>query len=153
MITTASTTTTTTNDVLSALDPEGIEAFAALDGVSDDMVSLAVSGMPGGTRTIGIEYDLLTDSGRGDFALTDVGREVVKAAMAQCPQPYADVDLDDLLASTRAAVAELAADAQYEVETPVRYETDESAPAIRRAGVAAARYASHLVHRGTKADV
>jgi hypothetical protein len=138
-------------DVTAALGPTGAKAFAALDGVGDDLASLAVGGMPQGTRMIAIEYGLVEEPARGEYTLTPEGRAYVKAATAVYPQPYADVDVAELLESAHAAVAALAERSEYEVEPVSRYQgqTVGAMSPLRLVGIAAARAATQLMRRPT----
>jgi hypothetical protein len=102
MTTPTNQTTLDAHAVLEILDH--VEGFAALAGVEDeDIVHLALSGLPRGTKEMARQYGVIDDSG-DDLTLTEFGRDVVAAASERCPDPFAGVSLADIVQETRASV-------------------------------------------------
>jgi len=118
-------------ELIEHLSEDVLAALAALEGATPDFVSLALAGLPRGTRMWAQTYGLVTTVGT-ELALTDHGRAVVAAASVRVPEPYADVTLSDLLDETREAVERLAAASDLRVETPARQYVGAATPVAAR---------------------
>jgi hypothetical protein len=124
------------------------EGFAALHGAPTDIVSLALAGMPRGTRLTALAYELIEKDKQGRLSLTGLGEEVVAAAAVRHPEPFKDVTLTDLIKSMEAAVEQLNAgeDVRLAEAQQVRQSLPEASS--ETAAVQLSRLLVQLVRRG-----
>jgi len=124
------------------------EGFAALHGAPEDVVSLALAGLPRGTRISALDYGLLEQDEQGRLSLTDVGRAVVVAAAASCPEPFRDVTVADLIRSMQATVDELNVGEETRLAEPVQVTRSLSGATTDRPAAQIGRLALEIVRRG-----
>lgn len=127
-------------------------AFAALHRSSPEFLSLALAGLPRGTRIWAESYDLLARSGE-ELTLSEAGRELAAAAAERVPEPYADITLDDLLARTRETIARLRERDDVEIQTPRRERLEPATSATLRLRLAGHHLAQRIRHaRSSESD-
>ncbi len=142
------------------LDQDLVTSLAALHGAPAGVAELAFAAFPEGTRSTLEAYGLMRDSPGEGITIPDKGRAAIAAAAQQIPEPYQDVSLDELSASTRAALAELiAAGSQVRIREPEAHWGTMGQPVsrIRQMGANAAaklagvaqRFDKHNDHTGT----
>lgn len=98
---------TAAQEILDQMATRDIEALAALAGAPAGVAELAFNAFLSGTRMWVITYGLATEQSDCTLAITDLGRQAIESAAERCPQPYLDVSLEDVMASTRDAITEL----------------------------------------------
>lgn len=127
-------------------------AFAALHRSSPEFLSLALAGLPRGTRIWAENYGLLARAGE-ELILSEAGRELAAAAAERVPEPYADVTLDDLLDRTRGTIARLRERDHVEIETPRRQRLAPAASATLRLRLAGHHLGQWIRHaRSSESD-
>ncbi|MGD0165883.1 MAG: hypothetical protein ABSC51_01140 [Gaiellaceae bacterium] len=124
------------------------QCFAALHGAPPDIVSLALAGMPRGTRLAALEYGLIEQEKPERLVLTELGREVVAAAAARYPEPFADIKLPELLRSIQAAVSHIRADSDVRVAEPQQVQRSLPQVSSESAAPQLIRSATRLVRSG-----
>ncbi len=146
----ATSQTTPVDEIVNAMEGHVVEGLAALAGAPAGVAELAFNAFPAGTRAWVLTYGLATEEGDGSLAITDVGRQAIELAAKRCPQPYRDVSLEDVMASTQQAIGELVAQSGVRIREPGTHPAPEQTAAnrIRRSGLQAAeRVQSSLMDR------
>jgi hypothetical protein len=114
----------TAAEIVEKLHPDDIEALAALRGAPTGVAELAFSAFPSGTRDWLVTYGLAVGQADGTLAVTDLGREAIEQAATQCPEPYGDLSLEDLRASTRKALEVLVNESGVRIREPGTHAVD-----------------------------
>jgi hypothetical protein len=105
-------------DVIERMDTADLEALAALAGAPAGVAELAFSAFPPGTRLWMLTYGLAEEDKEGQLLITDRGWRAIELASERCPEPYADVSLEDVMASTLEAINQLVARSGVRVREP-----------------------------------
>jgi hypothetical protein len=119
-----------------------VEALAALAGAPAGVAELAFNAFPHGTRMWVVTYGLATEDGDGGLTITDRGRQAIELAAERCSQPYRDVSLEDVMASTQEAIGRIVEQSGIRVREPATHpaRAETAASSISRGG-------RHLVAR------
>jgi hypothetical protein len=127
---------------LDQLAPADVEALAALAGAPAGVAELAFDAFPDGTRAILITYELATEERDGRLSITERGRQAIELAAERFPEPYGDISLGDLLASTKRAIDRLVQQSGVRIREPSTHTPSRSTAASE-----ARRVGSYLVQR------
>src|SRR6266542_448076 len=95
---------TTAERFVATLTQDNLNSLAALKENDDEFNELVVNGYPPERRQWAIQNHLVEKNDAGRLIVTDYGRRVIELAAEQCPEPYADVTLKELLAHTQRTV-------------------------------------------------
>jgi hypothetical protein len=127
---------TSVHEILAEMEEPDIETLAALADAPTGVAELAFNAFPEGTRAWAITYGLATEESDGTLAITDLGRKAVELAAERCPQPYRDISLEDVMASTQQAIDELVERSGVQIREPGTHPDQEetAASAMRRSG-------------------
>lgn len=110
--------TTPAKEVLDHIGPNNLLALSALAGAPAGVAELAFNAFPDGTRDLMTTYGLARAQSDGTLVITDLGHQAIAAAAERCPEPYQDVSLDDVMASTKKAIDELAQKSGVQIREP-----------------------------------
>lgn len=115
----------TPEQFVASLSEGELNALAALEPGRDEFNDLVFSHFPSERRSWALEHklatevhDQLTPSRQPGLTLTDRGRRVIELASERCPEPYAEVSIDELLEHTQRTVDRLMADSPVELIPP-----------------------------------